>query len=322
MPATPKFTLTVEGRQVAITNPDKVFYPSTGFTKAEMVDYYVRIAPALLPHMRDRPVSMKRYPHGVVASYFFQKEAPPEKPAWIKTTPVPSQERGHINYILCNDLPTLAWLANAANLEVHTFMHRAPRIERPTQIAFDLDPGPGCDAVSCGKVALLLKERLDALGLRSFVKVSGSKGVQMHVPLNVPATYEDTKLVSRTLAFQLAKERPDEVTGLMRKELRANKVFIDWSQNDEHKTTVCVYSMRGTEKPSIAAPLEWDELRSAVEAEDLKALRFAPDQVLKRVAKMGDLFEEVETLKQKLPVRADAPAAPAPAKPKPTRHRS
>jgi bifunctional non-homologous end joining protein LigD len=226
---------------------------------------------------------------------------------------VPSQERGHINYILCNDLPTLAWLANAANLEVHTFMHRAPRIERTTQIAFDLDPGPGCDAVSCGKVALLLKERLDALGLDSFVKVSGSKGVQMHVPLNTPATYEDTKLVSRTLAFQLAKERPDEVTGLMRKELRTNKVFIDWSQNDEHKTTVCVYSMRGTEKPSVAAPLEWDELRAAVEADDLKALRFTPEQALKRVDKLGDLFADVETLKQKLPTASaaakDKPAA-------------
>ena len=319
-----RYPLKVGGRTVDITNPDKVFYPSTGFTKAQVVDYYVRVAPALLPHLKDRPLSLKRYPHGVGGAYFYQKEAPPNIPPWMRTASVYSSERdGDIHYCLANDLPSLVWLANAADLELHTFMHRRQDLARPTQIAFDLDPGPGADAVTCGRVALLLRERLDALGLESFVKVSGSKGVQMHVPLNTPATYEDTKLVSRTLAFQLAKERPKEVTGLMRKELRTNKVFIDWSQNDEHKTTVCVYSMRGTETPSIACPLEWDELRSAVEAEDRKALRFTPEQALQRVAKLGDLFGDVETMKQKLPTRAEAPAGPAKeaAKPKPSRRR-
>ena len=298
----PRYPLTIEGRRVDLTNPDKVFYPETGFTKAQVVDYYVRVAPALLPHLKDRPLSLKRYPHGVGGAYFYQKQAPEHKPDWLKTTPVWSEERDDdIDYCLANDLPSLVWLANAADLEMHTFMHRAQDLARPTQVAFDLDPGPGADALTCGKVALLLKDRLDALKLKSFVKVSGSKGVQMHVPLNVKCTYEDTKQISRSLAFALAKEHPTEITALMRKELRKDKVFIDWSQNDEHKTTVCVYSLRGTATPSVAAPLTWDELTDAVLAEDIKRLRFTPEKVLARVKKMGDLFEDVETLKQKLP---------------------
>ncbi|MEA3136998.1 MAG: bifunctional non-ous end joining protein LigD [Thermoplasmata archaeon] len=297
-----RYPLTIEGRQVDLTNPDKVFYPETGFTKAQVVDYYVRVAPALLPHLEDRPLSLKRYPHGVGGAYFYQKQAPEHKPDWLKTTPVWSEERDDdIDYCLANDLPSLVWLANAADLEMHTFMHKWQDLTRPTQVAFDLDPGPGADALTCGKVALMLKERLDAKKLKSFVKVSGSKGVQMHVPVNTPCTYEDTKRVSKGLAFELAKEFPKEVTALMRKELREGKVFIDWSQNDEHKTTVCVYSMRGTPTPSIAAPLTWDELTDAVLSEDIKRLRFTPEKVLARVKKMGDLFEDVETLKQKLP---------------------
>ena len=297
-----RYTLTVEGRKVDVTNPDKVFYPETGFTKAQVVDYYVRVSEVLLPHLEDRPLSLKRYPHGVGGAYFYQKQAPEHRPDWLKTTPVWSEERDDdIDYCLANDLPSLVWLANAADLEMHTFMHRAQDLARPTQVAFDLDPGPGADALTCGKVALMLKEHLDAMKLRSFVKVSGSKGVQMHVPLNVKCTYEDTKQLSRGLAFALAKEHPQEITALMRKELRQGKVFIDWSQNDEHKTTVCVYSLRGTPTPSVAAPVTWDELTDAVLAEDIKRLRFTPEKVLARVKKMGDLFEEVESLKQKVP---------------------
>ncbi|MFA5944928.1 MAG: non-homologous end-joining DNA ligase [Candidatus Thermoplasmatota archaeon] len=297
-----RYPLTIEGRRVDITNPDKVFYPETGFTKAQVVDYYVRVSEALLPHLEDRALSLKRYPHGVGGAYFYQKQAPEHRPDWLKTTPVWSDDRDdEIDYCLANDLASLVWLANAADLELHTFMHKAQDLTRPTQIAFDLDPGPGADALACGKVALLLKERLDALGLESFVKVSGSKGVQMHVPLNTPATYEDTKQVSRTLAFALAKQYPKDVTAVMRKELRDGKVFIDWSQNDEHKTTVCVYSLRGLAIPSVAAPLTWDEMTDAVLSEDLQQLRFSPEKVLARVKKMGDLFAEVETLKQNLP---------------------
>ena len=314
-PLKARYTLTVEGRKVDITNPDKVFYPSTGFTKAEVVDYYVRAAPALLPHLKDRPLSLKRYPHGVGGAYFYQKQAPPNIPKWMQTAAVWSDERDDdIDYCLANDLPSLVWLANAADLEMHTFMHRRQDLARPTQVAFDLDPGAGVDARGCAKVAFLLKDRLDALGLESFVKVSGSKGVQMHVPLNTPCTYEDTKQLSRTLAFSLAKEFPDKVTALMRKELRQGKVFIDWSQNDEHKTTICVYSLRGTERPQVAAPLTWDELQRAIDEDDLALLRFSPQQVLERVDELGDLFADVETLRQKLPRDLEAATEDAPRK--------
>ena len=298
---TPRYPLDVEGREVLISNPDKVFYPQTGFRKAEVIDYYIRIAPALLPHLKDRPLSLKRYPHGVDVSYFFQKEAPPARPKWIRTTPVPSGQRGLINYVVCDDLPTLVWLANAANLEFHTFMHRAKDVTRPTQIAFDLDPGPGADALTCARVALMLKDQFDLLKLKAFPKVSGSKGIQLHLPLNTPVTYEETKVFSRHFAVELSREHPDLITALMKKELRKGKVFIDWSQNDEHKTTSCVYTLRGTPTPSVAAPVEWKELEAAVDADDLALLRFTPDQVLRRVKKKGDLFEKVETLKQKLP---------------------
>jgi bifunctional non-homologous end joining protein LigD len=318
MPAAARYTLTVEGRKVDVTNPDKVFYPSTGFTKAQVVDYYVRVAPALLPHLKDRPLSLKRYPHGVGGAYFYQKQAPPNIPKWMRTAAVWSDVRDEdINYCLANDLPSLVWLANAADLEMHTFMHRRQDLARPTQVAFDLDPGAGVDARGCGRIAFLLKDHLDALGLESFVKVSGSKGVQMHVPLNTPCTYEDTKQLSRGLAFALAREHPDKVTGLMRKELRQGKVFIDWSQNDEHKTTVCVYSLRGTERPQVAAPVTWDELQHAIDEDDLSLLRFGPEQVLERVEEMGDLFARVETMKQKLPRDLAAPEPAKGAKPEP-----
>jgi bifunctional non-homologous end joining protein LigD len=302
MPAAARYTLDVGGRKVDITNPDKVFYPATGFTKAEVVDYYVRAAPALLPHLKDRPLSLKRYPHGVGGAYFYQKQAPPNIPPWMRTAAVWSEVRDEdIDYCLANDLASLVWLANAADLEMHTFMHRRQDLARPTQVAFDLDPGPGVDARGCGRVAFLLRDHLDALGLESFVKVSGSKGVQMHVPLNTPCTYEDTKQLSRSLAFALAKEHPEKVTALMRKELRQGKVFIDWSQNDEHKTTVCVYSLRGTERPQVAAPLTWDELQQAVDKDDVSLLRFSPQRVLERIEEAGDLFAAVETMKQRLP---------------------
>ena len=297
---TARYPLEVEGREVLISNPDKVFYPKTGFTKAQVIDYYIRVAPALLPHVKGRPLSLKRYPHGVEVSYFYQKEAPPARPKWVKTTPVPSTDRT-INYVVCNDLATLVWLANAANLEFHTFMHTAKDLARPTQIAFDLDPGPGADALTCDRVALMLKEHFDALKLKAFPKVSGSKGVQLHLPLNTPATYEETKLFSRHFAVALSREHPGLVTALMRKELRKGKVFIDWSQNDEHKTTSCAYTLRGTPTPSVAAPVEWKELKAAVEADDITLLRFTPEQVLRRVKKKGDLFAAVETLKQRLP---------------------
>lgn len=301
--ATAKHPLMVEGRAVDITNPEKLLYPKAKFSKAQVIDYYIRIAPVLLPHLKDRPVSMKRYPDGAEAEFFFQKEAPANAPAWMKRFPVPSETRGvPINYLLANDLPSLVWMANAANLELHTFMHRVPKLERPTMIVFDLDPGPGAGLVECAQVALWLRDDLEHLGLKSWAKVSGGKGLQMHVPINGPATYEQTKAVSNGLANILARDHPKQVTSLMSKELRAGKVFIDWSQNDEHKTTACVYSLRAQPTPTVAAPVTWDEVQHAAKKKDAASLRFNPEQVLARVDEHGDLMEPVLKLKQKLPV--------------------
>ncbi len=328
-----KHPLKVEGRTVDITNPDKVLYPKAGFTKAAVIDYYIRVAPALLPHMKGRPVSMKRYPDGVEAGYFFQKNAPDNAPKWIERAPVPSRTRaqreggaGKIDYLMANDLPSLVWMANAANLELHTFMHRFPRLANPTMMVFDLDPGPPAGLVECAQVALWLREDLARLGLESWPKVSGGKGLQMHVPFNRPeVTYEHTKTISHLLADVLAREHPKQVVSLMRKDLREGKVFIDWSQNDEHKTTACVYSLRAQPTPTVAAPVSWGEVAAAAKKKDAKRLRFTPEQALDRIEEEGDLMEPVLTRKQKLPgaiaddVAAAQEAAPAPKPRKATR---
>ncbi|MEK6975270.1 MAG: non-homologous end-joining DNA ligase [Candidatus Thermoplasmatota archaeon] len=313
--ATEKHPLKVEGRIVDITNPDKVLYPKSGFTKAQVIQFYIGIAPALLPHMRDRPVSMKRYPNGVEEPYFYQKEAPANKPAWMKTHPVPSEARGApINYLLCNDLPSLVWLANAADLELHTFMHKAPKLERPTMMVFDLDPGAPANVLDCARVALWLRDDLKSLGLKAWPKVSGGKGLQMHVPFNTPGvTYEHTGAIARALAQVLERDHPKQVTSVMRKDLRGGKVFIDWSQNNEHKTTVCVYSLRAQPTPTVAAPLTWQEVEDGADAKDAADLRFSPDQVLARYEEHGDLMEPVLTTKQKVPGGVADAGNPAPA---------
>lgn len=301
--ASAKHPLVVEGRSVDISNPEKVLYPKAGFTKAQVLDYYIRIAPVLLPHLRDRPVSMKRYPDGVEADYFYQKEAPEKRPDWLATTPVPSETRGvPINYLLCNDLPSLVWMANAANLEFHTFMHKAPKLDKPTMVVFDLDPGPGVGLEECAQVASWLRDDLLHLGLKSWAKVSGGKGMQMHVPVNGPCTYEQSKAVSNGLANILARDHPEQVTALMSKELRPGKVFIDWSQNDAHKTTACVYSLRAQPLPSVASPVSWEEVELGAKGKHPTGLRFTPEQALERVEEHGDLMAPVLKLKQKLPV--------------------
>ena len=301
-----KHPLKVDGRVVDITNPDKVLYPQAGFRKADVIDYHIRVAPVLLPHMRDRPVSMKRYPNGVEAPYFYQKQAPPNKPAWMPTFPVPSDTRGApIDYLLCNDLPSLVWLANAADLELHTFMHKVPRLDRPTMMVFDLDPGPPANVIDCARVALWLRDDLRALGLKAWPKVSGGKGLQMHVPINGPTSYEETAGVSKAMAQVLERDHPKQVTSVMRKDLRGGKVFIDWSQNNEHKTTVCVYSLRAQPTPTVAAPLSWKEVEEGADAKDPATLRFSPEQVLARVEELGDLMAPVLTVKQRFPTTAD-----------------
>ena len=295
-----KTQVEVDGKRLELSNLEKVFYPKVGFTKAQVIDYYVRIAPALLPHLKNRPVSLKRYPDGVTGSYFFEKQAPSHRPQWVQTTPVESEDR-RIDYCMINDLPTLVWTSNLANLELHTFLHCAPKIKVPTMLAFDLDPGEGTDIVLCAQVGLWIRDLLESLGIQSFPKTSGSKGLQLYVPLNTPTNYDKTKAFAHALAERLESEHPDQIVSKMQKRLRIGKVFVDWSQNDEHKTTVTVYSLRAKDRPTVSTPVSWEEVERALQKKDPKRLEFESHEVLERVEKNGDLFAPVLKLRQKLP---------------------
>lgn len=295
--------LNIDGRTLAVSNLDKVLYPKTGFTKAQVIDYYIRIAPVLLPHLKNRPITLKRYPDGVEGFFFYEKQCPPHRPAWVKTATVPSERRQEkrIDYCVIDDLPALVWAANLADLELHTFLHRAPAISRPTALAFDLDPGAPGDMVLCCQVGLWLNEALEKLGLECIAKTSGSKGLQVYVPLNTATTYEKTKPFAHALAERLEREHPDVIVSKMQKSLRAGKVLIDWSQNAEHKTTVNVYSLRAKEEPTVSTPVTWDEVERCWKRKAAGQLSFLSDEVLRRVEKQGDLFAPALTLKQRLP---------------------
>jgi len=273
-------------------------YPATGFTKGQVIDYYTRIAPVVLPHLRDRPLTLKRYPNGVEQGHFYEKQCPSHRPEWVRSEPVELSSKT-IDFCVCDDLPTLVWLANLADLELHPSLSKVPDVERPTVMAFDLDPGEGSGLAECCEVAVILRDALRQLGLECFPKTSGSKGIQVYVPLNVDDVDYDhgTKLISNALARHLEAAHPKLIVSSQRKELRRNKVLIDWSQNDEHKTTVGVYSLRARERPTVSTPLAWDE----VEAGDPEALVFEADDVLERVDEHGDLFAPVEQLQQRLP---------------------
>lgn len=288
----------VEGRRLSLSNLDKVMYPATGFTKGQLIDYYTRVAPALLPHLRDRPLTLKRYPNGVEGGHFYEKQCPSHRPEWVRSEPVDLSSKT-IHFCICDDLPTLVWLANLADLELHPSLSTAPGVERPTVMAFDLDPGPPAGIAECCEVALLLRDALGRIGLECFPKTSGSKGLQVYVPLNVDGVDYDhgTKPLSQALARHLEAEHPKLVVSTQKKELRKGKVLIDWSQNDEHKTTVSVYSLRARERPTVSTPLDWDE----VEAADPDALVFEAGDVLERVEERGDLFAPVVELEQELP---------------------
>jgi bifunctional non-homologous end joining protein LigD len=297
-----KAQLTVKGKKLAVSNLDKVLYPKVGFTKGQVIDYYIRIAPVLLPHLKDRPLTMKRYPDGVDGEFFYEKNCPSHRPSWVKTAKVWSDGNDRMmNYCLANDLPTLVWAANLADLELHTSLSRKNKIDRPTMMVFDLDPGPPADIVQCCQVGLWLRDLLGKMKLKSFAKTSGSKGLQMYVPLNTPATYDETKILSHALAEYLEREHVDLVVSKMSRELRKGKVLVDWSQNDEHKTTICVYSLRAKEEPTVSTPVTWEEVESCLKKKRADLLRFRCEQTLKRVEEMGDLFEQIEKLKQKLP---------------------
>ena len=301
----------VEGKKLSLSNLEKVLYPAAGFAKGQVIDYYARIAPALLPHFQGRALTLKRYPGGVDQEYFYEKNSPSHRPDWVKTAPIWSEgNRRNVNYTLLNDLPTLIWVANLASIELHPSLALAKAIDTPTMMVFDLDPGPPADIVQCAQVGMWLKEIFDHFRLASFAKTSGSKGLQIYVPLNTPTSYDVTKPFANALARLLEQEHRELVVSDMKKQLRVGKVLVDWSQNDEHKTTIGVYSLRARERPTVSTPVKWEEVEKVLKKKDGSALVFEAAQVLERVKQMGDLFAPVLTLKQKLP-RLPGLAAPA-----------
>jgi bifunctional non-homologous end joining protein LigD len=293
----------VDGRELALSNLNKVFFPENGFTKGEVIAFYSEIAATILPHLRDRPLTLKRYPDGIEGEHFYEKNAPSHTPSWVKRYAVPRSEGGgHIHYILCNDKPTLVWATNLGDIEKHVLLARAPDIGCPTSLVFDLDPGEPASILDCCRVALHLNEVFQSLGLKCFVKVSGSKGLHLAVPLNTKTTYEITQSFAKTIAELGQRQLADRVVSDMSKELRRGKVLIDWSQNSDFKTTVAVYAMRAKHGgPFISMPVTWDELSRAVKRGSDKDLFFTPAAAVKRIKRLGDLFEPVLGLKQEIP---------------------
>jgi bifunctional non-homologous end joining protein LigD len=283
----------VGGRQVKLSNLDKVLYPEVGFAKRDVIDYYARVAPAVLPHLEGRALTLKRYPNGVDAAYFYEKNAPSHRPEWVTTARV-----GDIDYVVVEDEATLVWLANLADLELHTSLALAADPERPTLVAFDLDPGPPATIVECCRVAELLQGMFDGLGLRCFAKTSGSKGMQVYLPLNGQATFAETKAFAKAVAELLAREEPGLVVARQTTSARAGKVLVDWGQNDDGKTTINAYSLRAMARPTASTPVSWDEVKATRRPEDLA---FEAADVLRRVDDHGDLFASVLSLVQALP---------------------
>ncbi len=295
----------VDGRELKLTNLDKVLYPKPGFTKGEVVDYYAKVAEAIVPHLAGRALTLRRFPEGVddTDAAFFEKRCPKHRPEWVKTTRVlAGPHSGYIDYCICEDRATLIWMAQLAAIELHPSLSLGTKHERPTVLAFDLDPGPPAEVLACGRVALRLREVLDHVGLECFVKTSGSKGLQLYVPLNTKTTYDETRPFAQALAQLLAKQTPDEVIAKMgKKTLRKGKVLIDWYQNNERKTTIAVYSLRARERPTVSTPVSWEEVERAVEKDDADSLVFEAADVLQRIEQHGDLFAPVLELKQELP---------------------
>jgi bifunctional non-homologous end joining protein LigD len=295
----------VDGRELKLTNLDKVLYPKVGFTKGQMVDYYARVADAMVPHLRGRAVTLRRFPEGVedLDSAFFEKRCPKHRPQWVKTASVRAgPNAGKIDFCVCDGRPTLIWMAQLAAIELHPSLSLARAPTRPTVLAFDLDPGPPADIVDCCRVALRLREMFDHFGLRCFPKTSGSKGMQVYVPLNVKGVgYDTTKPFAKAIAQLLEKQTPDQVISKMKKVERGGKVFVDWSQNHRSKTTIAVYSLRARERPTASTPVTWDEVESVADSGDGSSLVFETDAVLDRIERLGDLFAPVLELEQELP---------------------
>jgi bifunctional non-homologous end joining protein LigD len=298
----PDQNVEVGGRLLKLTNLDKVLYPKAGFTKGQVIDYYARIAPVLVPHLEGKPLTLKRYPNGVDEQFFFEKNATKHRPDWVKTAPIWSEGNNrNVNYILANDLSTLIWVANLAAIELHPSLSLAKDITCPRSMVFDLDPGPPANIIQCCQVGFWLRAIFDRFELQSFPKTSGSKGLQIYVPLNTKTSYDETKPFAHALARLLENEHRDLVVSDMKKAIRTNKVFVDWSQNDEHKTTISVYSLRARERPTVSTPVSWAEVEAAYKKKDAGLLVFESRQLLERVEKLGDLFAPLLSLKQKLP---------------------
>ena len=302
MPSERPVQVEVEGRQLKLGNLQKVLYPESGFTKGQVIDYYTRIAPTILPHLKGRPLTLKRYPDGVDAEFFYEKNCPKHRPPWVQTARVWSGGNNRdMHYCMCQDLPTLVWLAQLGTIELHNSLSLARDLPRPTMLVFDLDPGPPANIVDCCRVGLKLRDRFAERKLRSFAKTSGSKGLQLYVPLNTKVDYVQTKTVSKGLAEEFERELPKEVVSLQRKTLREGKVLIDWSQNDQYKTTINVYSLRARTRPTVSTPVTWEEVGECADAGDPSLLVFDSERLLERVREKGDLFEPLLALKQKLP---------------------
>jgi bifunctional non-homologous end joining protein LigD len=294
----------VDGRELKLTNLDKVLYPKAGFTKGEVVDYYAKVAPAMIPHLAGRAVTLRRFPEGVedLDAAFFEKRCPKHRPKWVKTARVEAgPHAGKIDFCVCDGRPTLIWMAQLAAVELHPSLSLARAPTRPTVLAFDLDPGPPADVVDCCRVGLRLREMFGHFGVQSFAKTSGSKGLQIYVPLNDKIHYEKTKPFAKAIAQLLEKQTPKEVVSKMKKAERGGKVFVDWSQNHQRKTTIAVYSLRARERPTASTPVSWEEVEAVAASGDGASLVFEASAVLERLERHGDLFAPVLELRQELP---------------------
>jgi bifunctional non-homologous end joining protein LigD len=289
---------------LALSHLDKVYYPQTGFTKGQVIDYYARVAPVMLPHLRGRPLTLKRYPEGVEGDFFYEKECPRYHPPWLKTATIPRTDSDQsIHYCTLEDAASLLWVTNLASLELHILLSTYKNVQCPTFMAFDLDPGPGMNILDCAWAALQLREFFAALKMDSLAKTSGKKGIHVYVPLNDPKiTFEETKTFSHAVALTLEKQHTDKLVSNMSKSLREKRILIDWSQNSAHKTTVAAYSLRANNRPTVSTPVTWAEIETAITKKDATRLEYTWDQVLKRIDKKGDLFEPVLKQRQKLPL--------------------
>jgi bifunctional non-homologous end joining protein LigD len=292
----------VDGLSLRLSNLDRVLYPETGFTKGDLIDYYYRVAPALLPHLQDRPLTMRRFPGGVDEEGFWEKRCPEHRPEWVETASIWSSSNDEdVEYCLAKDRATLVWAANLADIELHTSLATAEERAKPTSMVFDLDPGEPAGIPECASIARLIRGMLAETGLDCIAKTSGSKGIQVYVPLNTEVTYEQTKPFALAVATEFERQMPDHVVSRMTKSLRPGKVLIDWSQNSEHKTTVCVYSMRARPVPSVSTPVTWEEVEEVADGASPQTLSFGPEDVLERIDRLGDLFASMNTLRQSLP---------------------